>query len=198
MVIRMTTLDTSVPFVKVLMVMPRRHIQKVMGLKDGYTYKEFDPSFKDAWCQLMVEVHLFDHEQEASKKWNQMLERDYEFFKSHFLFVFDENDILVGSAGLWYGNDFEESRLRLHYVGVSIKAQHQGIATSMITKLCKMYDNIPNKYPLYLSTQSQSYGAIALYSHIGFTPYLGEYKGCSEAKSKKSWEIVTNIMRERC
>ena len=36
----------------------------------------------------------------------------------------------------------------------------------MLTKLCMMYDLIPSKYPLYLATQSQSYGAIKLYSRL--------------------------------
>jgi ribosomal protein S18 acetylase RimI-like enzyme len=111
------------------------------------------------------------------------------------LFVANENNELVGSAGLWFGNDFEESRLRIHYVAVSLSAQHKKIAQAMLTKLCMMYDTIPSKYPLYLATQSQSYGAIKLYSRLGFTPYLGAYKGCTEQKSKNAWQNVTEILR---
>ena len=92
-------------------------------------------------------------------------------------------------------NDFEESRLRVHYVAVSLSAQHKKIAQAMLTKLCMMYDKIPGKYPLYLATQSQSYGAIKLYSRLGFTPYLGAYKGCTEQKSKNAWQNVTEILR---
>ena len=124
-----------------------------------------------------------------------MLTRDRDFFSKHFLFVVNENNELVGSAGLWFGNDFEESRLRVHYVAVSLSAQHKKIAQAMLTKLCMMYDMIPSKYPLYLATQSQSYGAIKLYSRLGFTPYLGAYKGCTEQKSKNAWQNVTEILR---
>ena len=97
---------------------------------------------------------------------------------------------LVGSAGLWFGNDFEESRIHIHYVAVSLS-----IAQAILTKLCMMYDKIPGKYPLYLATQSQSYGAIKLYSRLGFTLYLGAYKGCAEQKSKNAWQNVTEILR---
>lgn len=126
-----------------------------------------------------------------------MLTRDRDFFSKHFLFVANESNELVGSAGLWYGNDFEESRLRVHYVAVSLSAQHKKIAQAMLTKLCMMYDTIPGKYPLYLATQSQSYGAIKLYSRLGFTPYLGAYKGCTEQKSKNAWQNVTEILRSK-
>ena len=102
---------------------------------------------------------------------------------------------LVGSAGLWFGNDFEESRIHIHYVAVSLSAQHKKIALAILTKLCMMYGKIPGKYPLYLATQSQSYGAIKLYSRLGFTLYLGAYKGCAEQKSKNAWQNVTEILR---
>lgn len=103
---------------------------------------------------------------------------------------------LVGSAGLWQGNHFGQNRLRVHYVAVSESAQHQGIASAMVSKLIAMYDQIPSKYPLYLATQTNSYGAIAMYSHLGFTPYLGAWRDCSEAQSKDNWELATEILRK--
>ena len=82
-------------------------------------------------------------------------------------------------------------------MAVSLSAQHKKIAQAMLTKLCMMYDTIPSKYPLYLATQSQSYGAIKLYSRLGFTPYLGAYKGCTEQKSKNAWQNVTEILKSK-
>ena len=191
----MTVLDTSIPYEKVLMVMARRTIRKEIELNPEFHYVEFDESLKEAWCKLQTEVCLFENLDEARKKWDSMVTRDKDFFSKHFLFVANEKDELVGSAGLWYGSDFEESRLRVHYVAVGLSAQHKKIAQAMLTKLCMIYDTIPSKYPLYLATQSQSYGAIKLYSRLGFTPYLGAYKGCSEQKSKNAWQNVTEILR---
>lgn len=193
----MTVLDKSIPYEKVLMVMARKTIRKEIELNQEFHYVEFDESLKEAWCKLQTEVCLFENLEEARKKWDSMLTRDKDFFSKHFLFVANENNELVGSAGLWFGNDFEESRLRVHYVAVSLSAQHKKIAQAMLTKLCMMYDTIPGKYPLYLATQSQSYGAIKLYSRLGFTPYLGAYKGCTEQKSKNAWQNVTEILRSK-
>ena len=191
----MTVLDREIPYIKVLMVMARKTIRKEVNLNSDYCYVPFDASLKDAWCKLQTEVGLFETLQEAQKKWDSMVLRDADFFSKHFLFVVNEKNELVGSAGLWYGNDFDDNRLRVHYVAVSQSAQHQKIGQAMLTKLCMMYDRIPGKYPLYLATQSQSYGAIKLYSRLGFTPYLGAYKGSSEQKSKFAWQKVTKILQ---
>ena len=191
----MTVLDREIPYIKVLMVMARKTIRKEVELNSNYHYVSFDASLKEAWCKLQTEVGLFETIEEAKKKWDTMVLGDLDFFSKHFLFVVNGKNELVGSAGLWYGNDFDDNRLRVHYVAVSQSAQHQKIAQAMLTKLCMMYDQIPGKYPLYLATQSQSYGAIKLYSRLGFTPYLGAYKGCSEQKNKQAWQSVTEVLR---
>ena len=103
----------------------------------------------------------------------------------------------MASAGLWPGHDFEEKRLRVHFVAVKETAQHQKIAQSMLSKLCMRYDEKPGKYPLYLVTQSQSYGAIALYARLGFTPYLGNTKDISSEQAEKDWGQVTQILKEK-
>lgn len=193
----MTVLDKNVPFIKVLMVISRKTIEKEIELNSKYHYVDFSEDLMVDWCKLQCEVNLFDSMKDAQDKWNQMIQRDKDFFSKHFLFVKDDNDNLVGSAGLWYGSDFDESRLRVHYVAVSQSAQHQKIAQAMLTRLCIVYDSIPSKYPLYLVTQSQSYGAIKCYSRLGFTPYLGAYHGSSEQKSKQAWQSVTQILADR-
>ena len=193
----MTVLDKDIPFVKVLMVMSRKTIQKEIELNSKFHYVEYSDSLKEDWCKLQCEVNLFNSMEDARKKWNEMVQRDKAFFSKNFLFVKDEKERLVASAGLWYGKDFEENRLRIHYVAVSESAQHNKIAQSMLTRLCVMYDKIPGKYPLYLATQSQSYGAIKLYSRLGFTPYLGAYKGCSEQKNTQAWTTVTKLLADK-
>ena len=193
----MTVLDKNVPFIKVLMVISRKTIEKEIELNSNYHYVDFSEDLMVDWCKLQCEVNLFDSMKDAQNKWNQMIQRDKDFFSKRFLFVKDDDDNLVGSAGLWYGSVFDESRLRVHYVAVSQSAQHQKIAQAMLTRLCIMYDSIPSKYPLYLVTQSQSYGAIKCYSRLGFTPYLGAYHGSSEQKSKQAWQSVMQILADR-
>ena len=193
----MTILDKSVPFIRVLMVMPRKTVRKEIPLNTKYQYVEFDDTLKEAWCKLQLEVGLFDSLAQAKEKWESMLKEDRAFFVQNFLFVADQQGELVASAGLWPGHDFEEKRLRVHFVAVKETAQHQKIAQSMLTKLCMKYDEMPGKYPLYLVTQSQSYGAIALYARLGFTPYLGATDHEDADHAQEAWEKVTQILREK-
>ena len=193
----MTVLDKSVPFIRVLMVMPRKTVRKEIPLNTKYQYVKFDDTLKEAWCKLQLEVGLFDSLAQAKEKWESMLKEDRAFFVQNFLFVADQQGELVASAGLWPGHDFEEKRLRVHFVAVKETAQHQKIAQSMLTKLCMKYDEMPGKYPLYLVTQSQSYGAIALYARLGFTPYLGATDHEDADHAQEAWEKVTQILREK-
>ena len=193
----MTVLDKSVPFIRVLMVMPRKTVRKEIPLNTKYQYIEFDDTLKEAWCKLQLEVGLFDSLAQAKEKWESMLKEDRAFFVQNFLFVADQQGELVASAGLWPGHDFEEKRLRVHFVAVKETAQHQKIAQSMLTRLCMKYDEMPGKYPLYLVTQSQSYGAIALYARLGFTPYLGATDHEDADHTQEAWEKVTRILREK-
>lgn len=193
----MTVLDKSVPFIRVLMIMPRKTVRKEIPLNTKYQYVEFDDTLKEAWCKLQLEVGLFDSLAQAKEKWESMLKEDRAFFVQNFLFVADQQGELVASAGLWPGHDFEEKRLRVHFVAVKETAQHQKIAQSMLTKLCMKYDEMPGKYPLYLVTQSQSYGAIALYARLGFTPYLGATDHEDADHAQEAWEKVTQILREK-
>lgn len=193
----MTTLDRNIEFKKVLMVITRNTIKKEIPLKEEYKYVDFSNDLFEPWCKLHVKTGLFETQEQAENKLDEMLKQDINFFKENFLFVVNKENELVASAGLWIGKDFDGDRLRLHYISVDPKAQHNKIAHAMISRLCIKYDSISGKYPLYLATQSQSYGAIALYSRMGFIPYLGEYNGCSQEENEAAWEYTTKILKEQ-
>lgn len=193
----MSILDRSIPYRSVLMVLPRKRIEKERPLSGDYRYVPYSDAYFQAWCQLHTSTGLFETLEEAQECLLGMLAEDRAFFEDNFLFVVDQDGNLVGSAGLWPGDAFGGDRLRIHYVSVDEKAQHKGIASSMLSKLSMHYDSIPSKYPLYLSTQSQSYAAIALYAKLGFTPYLGAYKGHSKEESEAAWQFITALLKEK-
>ena len=193
----MTTVDRTIEFVKVIMVIPRKEFSKEIPLKEGYTYQPYQDDMQEEWCKLHVATGLFETMEEAQKNITSMLETDKEAFEKQFVFVCDANKKLVASCGLWQGKHFGTQRLRLHDVSVLPEYQHQGIAKSMIVHCARMYDEMKSRYPLYVVSQSQSYGAIALYSRLGFTPYLGEYTDHTKEQSEKDWEKVTAILKEK-
>lgn len=190
----MTVLDNSVAHREVLMVLPRRVIQKEAPLAKGYRLRKYDDDLYASWIHLM-DVTGLASEKEAGHILDAML-ADRERFVENFLFVVDEKDNLAASAGLWPGHAFKD-RLRLHWVATDPGHQHKGLSRALITRLAMKYDQMPSRYPLYLSTQSESWGAIMLYSRLGFTPYLGEYEDHTEAQSVEDWEFVTEILKSK-
>ncbi|MGI6511759.1 MAG: GNAT family N-acetyltransferase [Catenisphaera adipataccumulans] len=187
----MTRLDPSVEYRPLIMIIPRRHLTE-RQLPEGYHYQSYDPTLEKAWIDLQCSVGLFKDPADARAAWQTFVPSI-----ERFLFVADTQGNLVGSAGLWPGTHFGPERLRLHDVAVREDHQHKGIAQAMICKLSVRYDEAPGKYPLYVVTQTNSYGAVALYSRLGFTPYLGAYQGCTEEQNHANWEIATKILREK-
>ncbi|WP_301203922.1 GNAT family N-acetyltransferase [Faecalibaculum rodentium] len=191
----MTICDTNIPFTKVLMVLPRNTIHTETPLHEGYTYAPWRESFRQPWAALMVETGLVPDQEAGLAQWDKMMNEAPEMLREHFRFVLGPEGDLAATAGLFPGHDFPD-RLRLHWVATGLNHQHRGLAKSIITALAKEYDRMPEKYPLYLSTQSQSYGAIKLYSRLGFQPYMGEYAGHTKEQSEDDWRIVTGVLQE--
>ena len=193
----MTTVDRTIEFIKVIMIMPRKEFSKEIPLKNGYVYQPYSDDMKESWCKLHVETGLFETIEEARHNIETMLADDRTAFENQFVFVCDEQGNLVASCGLWKGTHFGMERIRLHDVSVLPAHQHQGIAKAMIVHCARMYDGMKSRYPLYVVSQSQSYGAIALYSRLGFTPYLGEFQDHTKEQSEADWTKVTQILKEK-
>ncbi|MDD6460061.1 MAG: GNAT family N-acetyltransferase [Absicoccus porci] len=191
----MTIVDQNVEYRPLLMIIGRKVCTHEVPLDPAYQYVAYQPAFETAWAQLQYDLGVFDTLDKAQQTIHEMASKP--MFKENFLFVCDQNGHLVGSAGLWPGHHYGMERLRIHYVAVSQAHQHHKIGSSMVSKLVMKYDATPGKYPLYLATQTNSYGAIAMYSHLGFTAYLGAYEGCTKKQSEANWTLATQILREK-
>lgn len=177
------------------MVLPRKTIQEEQPLAPGYTWAPYNPDLRQPWARLMVETGLVNDEEAGLAQWDKMEQEDPEKLREHFRFILGPDNDLAATAGLFPGHDFP-GRLRLHWVATSLNHQHKGLARTLITALAREYDAMPGSYPLYLSTQSQSYGAIKLYSRLGFQPYMGAYEGHTREQSEEDWKTVTDILRQ--
>ncbi|MBQ0065067.1 MAG: GNAT family N-acetyltransferase [Firmicutes bacterium] len=182
--------DKSVPSIKTLMICPRMQILKETPLPKGYSYMQIDDDMDQEWIDLQMMAGNFKEQKEA-----------YDFFwnmdRDKFVFVQDENGKLVGSAGLYPGEHFGMKRLRLGKLVVLLDHQREGIATAMITKLCVLFDSIPDRFPLYVSVNAQQHEAIKTFAKLEFTPYFGFWEGHTDKQSEHDWEIVTEILREK-
>lgn len=190
----MTICDRTIPFTKVLMVLPRHTIQTPVPLAEGYQWYPWDPALKEPWARLMLQTGLVESLEEGVAQWEKMEAEDPAMFHDHFFFVSGPDGDLAATAGLFPGHDFPD-RLRLHWVATSLDHQHKGLAKAVISRIACDYETMNSRYPLYLSTQSQSHGAIKLYTRLGFIPYMGEYKDHTSEQSQEDWKLVTEVLR---
>ncbi|MBF0578399.1 hypothetical protein IM774_01045 [Erysipelotrichaceae bacterium RD49] len=68
---------------------------------------------------------------------------------------------------------------------------------AMISRLAIAYDQMPGKYPLYIRLSEKDLDLIAKASHLGFIPYFGKWANQTEEQSEKSWQIITDHLRNR-
>ncbi len=192
----MTKLDRNVVDIPLLMVLPLEKEIEVNQLQAPYRYIEYRDEYAKQWCCLQTETGLFESLAQAEEKLNTFIKQGNNF-KDNFLFVVDENNELVGSAGIWPGFHFGKERARIHYVSVSEKVQGKGIAKAMLTKLCNQYQREGHTEELYLATQTGSYAAINLYNRIGFIPYEEAYQNYTKQEVIGHWKIAWEIIDKK-
>ena len=186
----MTTIDKKVPMAKLLMILPRGTIYKEAVLPEGFGYVTWDESLKDAWCNLHLSTGVFDDEASA-------LDELKKIDPEKMILVKNTSGELVGSGVLMNGEDYGMKRISVQHMSVREKDQFQGIGRAILSKLALDYESSPGKYPLYAVLTTGAYGAVILLSRMGFTPYMGEFKGCSEKQSQKNWEAETELLKEK-
>ena len=118
--------------------------------------------YRDAWCELLVRLGFEADLKHAYGRFDGMVEKDEKFFLDHLYLLRESDGRLASACGLWYGNDFREDRLRLHYVLTSPQSQKKGAAHYVVSQAVLAYFHMYDA-PLYLSTQAQSWPAIRLY-----------------------------------
>lgn len=189
-VIYMTTIDKTLPSTKILMILPKGTIYKESPLPEGYSYVSWDDSMKDTWCELHLLTGVFDDKKDALASLEKIDQKQL---------VLVQNDAgkLVGSGVLMNGKEYGMKRLSLQNLSVSEDDQNRGIGKAIVSRLALQYEASPTKYPLYCALPLGAYGAVILLSRMEFTPYLGEFKGCSEKENRDNWQQETEILKEK-
>ena len=149
--------------------------------------------YRDAWCELLVRLGFEADLKHAYGRFDGMVEKDEKFFLDHLYLLRESDGRLASACGLWYGNDFKEERLRLHYVLTNPQSQKKGAAHYVVSQAVLAYFHMYDS-PLYLSTQAQSWPAIRLYCSIGFRPYIGDCLKFDRDTAERRWlECVQSV-----
>lgn len=197
----MSTIDKSVEHFNLIMVCEKPAENISFEISEGYEIVHYHEQYRFAWINLHVKLgHFMDYD-EGNKIFKNTFEA-YPLDMLKYMYVtIDCNNNLVGTCALWCGNHFGYSRLRMHYLGVDEQHQKKGIARTMCLYCMRLYSELGLRDSLYLSTQTNSYMAIALYLSIGFMPYMkyigiGNNKDEEEVLIKRAWDQVFEYIRK--
>lgn len=163
-----TGMDKSVPLVRVIMTKETAEPFPKYYLPAGYKFVYYKPGMAKDWARIQVSVdHLPDY-QSALDRFQEDFGDDSELLKARMLFVADRNENTIATATMWLTKIREKSIQRLHWIAVEPKHQGQRISHAMLTELLSQFSS---NAPFYLTTQTWSYRAIAIYLKFGFKPY---------------------------
>lgn len=199
----MTTLDTGVPYYPLIMTLKKEYPHIKYSMAKGYHKIPFAISYIEDWVSLHVMLGQLASFEEGMKYFNETFLPHLEDVKKQFILVVDEQGNLAGTSSLWDGTHFGEHRLRVHWVGVHPLHQRIGIAKMLVAETISLYEQSHTKEDLYLTTQTNSYVAIAMYLQLGFEPYVGEMPMNFHANhetfkedNEKAWNMVYDKIKE--
>ncbi len=170
----MTTLDMSIPYYPVLMILKDIPNNLQIQLPAGYHFQSYDDSFKEAWIQLHVRLGQLETIDKGRLYFKETFETHPEELKNQMILIVDDSGKLAGTSSIWEGYHFGEKRFRVHWVGVDEAHQKKGLAKALMLRSIQLYERMNEEKPLYLTTQTNSYVAISMYKKLGFEPYKGE------------------------
>lgn len=199
----MTTLDKSVPYYPVLMVLDKEVEIPEVSLAQGYYFQRFDSGYTEDWVRLHVLLGQLESFEKGMEYFEETFASHPEELRKQMILIVDEQGRLAGTSSVWRGDHFGDERLRVHWVGVHPDHQKKGLARSLMLETISLYQEMEHTAPLYLTTQTNSYVAIHLYKQLGFVPYMGEMPVNFKANAKtfkedneKAWQIIDQKLEE--
>lgn len=170
----MTTLDKTIPYYPVLMEYKGKAENLNYHLAAGYRVIFFHEKYIEDWVHLHVALGQLNSFAEGMAYFKDTFLTQPEKMKKQMLLVVDAQGNLAGTSAVWEGEHFGEKRMRVHWVGVDERHQRKGIAKALLVETIRLYMAMHEAQPLYLTTQTNSYVAIAMYLRLGFVPYKGK------------------------
>ncbi len=178
-------IDHTIPHIYVLMERTIKHTYTNIELPNGFYFSSYKEGFDRQFGELLYAVeeapsisvgteifHKTFLSCDTTTNSNQKID-NYSMMEENVVFICNKDGLVVASGALWPGKHFGVEKMRLHWITVSPDYQNKGLSKALVKKLISNFDILYPKQYLYLSSQTQSYKALSIYSDFGFTPYFG-------------------------
>ncbi|MCB0689888.1 MAG: GNAT family N-acetyltransferase [Saprospiraceae bacterium] len=155
-----------------------------------YDIRTFQPGQKEDWACLQSTTDSFKNSDEARIHFDHEFGPHYADMSDRCFFLFDQNNTCIGTAMAWFASDpFAKDYGRLHWVAIHPDWRGRGLGKYLINHTVRQMSRWHEK--VYLTTQTTSFVAIAIYLDLGFKPLV------SSKMDRKAWELLSGILDNR-
>lgn len=180
----MIVLDDSIPYEELLMVWEGDERPATPPLPEGYGWCDDPLAMKDQWVTLLLTLGFPYSEEEAHGKWRSMVASAA---PGGLLLAVDHEGDLAATCALCTASQLDPGDLRFHWVMTSPDHQGNGLARILCQRAIDLFCDLDAPGRLLLSTQAQSWAAIALYLSLGFRPWEDGWEGQGAVEARAAW-----------
>lgn len=188
-------LDKSLPLIGVMMEKRDTKNYPRYALPAGYRFSFYQDGYEEDWARIQFALgQTASYEDALALFWREFGPIREQLYRRS-LFVIDPAGRVAAIASLWPGEDYGETRQRLHWVAVDPAHQGRGIAKALLTRVMELYGELGYYGFIYLVSQTWSYKALGIYREFGFVPYMGpcpagwDSNGYEE-RTRRAWAMI--------
>lgn len=194
-------MDKTVKYYSVLMTRKNNEFYKKYKLPAGYKIRAYEEGMEEAWANIEFAAGEFESNDDALARFKSEFIDSGEDLSKHCFFIEAPNGEVIGTTSLWFGKHFDYIKYRIHWVAIHPDYQGKGLAKCLISYVLNL-DVLKSERYVYLTTQTWSYNAIAMYLKFGFKPHCGDkpdnWDCCHsdfENYNNEAWEIIWSKIR---
>ena len=186
-------LDKSIPYVGIIMRRTAGSPLPDATLPPGYGFVYFKNGDEKDWARIETSVLEFDDEMDALL----YFQKDFIAFlpetERRCLFIQNPEGEKVATGTAWWAYDGVKRVPLLHWIAVKPQYQDMGLGKAVSAQVLRLICEIEGDRDVYLSTQTWSHRAVAIYRQMGFQivkekTKIGHYEN-------DKYEVAIDVLR---
>lgn len=163
-------MDRSVEMIEFAMHKPAFERIESRPLPSGYSLRWFQAGDEHHWADIERRAGEFRTVDEGMAAFDREFRPRYERLSSRMLFLLDASGVPIGTTTAWQGEHDGRQMGRIHWVAIVPDHQGSGLARPLVAAALERIAQDDNE--AYLTTQTWSWRAVALYRSFGFVEVI--------------------------
>lgn len=160
-------MDLTVEHIEFAMHCPKLVEHPERPLPDCYSIRSYQPGDDRSWAEIETRAGEFTTIDRGMSIFNREFGAHPDWLSSRMFFLVHKRDGPIGTASGWVGECFGRPMGRLHWVAIVPEHQGNGLARTLVSRALDRLRQ--DGAEAYLTTQTASWRAVAMYRSFGFT-----------------------------